>query len=834
MQPQLRYGSLLRGWMLTALFAPLSAQEPRVFDNAPAARWIAPPGVPGDSFTVFHARRSFDLASVPARFVVHVSADNRYRLYVNGVQVSSGPQRSDVMHWRFETLDLAPHLRAGRNVVAALVWNWGPARPVAQHSHRTGFVIQGNSGGEAALVNTGVGWTVLRDSAYAPIPITTASMGNYYAAAPGDSVDASRHPWGWERPDYPDDAWYRVALPGRDGAVNPLAAFDGADGGGIVGRVKRRAVPPGEYGELSGWQLEPRSLPPMEERVQRLARIRRATGVPADDAFLRGSGDLLVPARTRAVLLLDQSHTTNAYAVLEASGGAGSSVRLTYAEALVDAQGRKGHRDSVEGRAVRGVRDVFLPDGGARRRFQTLYWRSFRYVQLEVTTADEPLRVHDLHGIFTAYPFVERGRFAGDLPWLADMWRMNWNGARIGAFETYMDTPYWEQLQYVGDTRIQGLISLYVAGDDRLLRQAIEHFDLSRIPEGLTGSRYPSALPQIIPPFSLIHVAMVHDYFMHRDDRAFVRERLAGVRGIMDWYERRRDTTGMLGPMPHWNYVDWTPPWERGVPPGADDGHSTTVSLLYAYALQRAAELEDAVGARGAGGAYRARAASVLAAVRARAWDARRGLFRDALPPAAASYSQQTNVLAILTGATPAAERRALMERVLLDSSLTRASYYFGFYLLEALREAGLGERYVEQLAPWRTMLRIGLTSTPENPEPTRSDTHAWAAHPNYGLLATVIGIRPASAGFRTVRIAPALGPLRRVEGRVPHPAGDIDVRLALDGEGAGRLTAEIMLPRGVSGVFEWRGRRRPLGGGRQTFTITAPVDGDGAPGRNP
>src|SRR4051812_48594831 len=95
------------------------AQESRVFDGTPAASWIAPAGAPRDSFTVFHARRTFDVASVPAHFVVHVSADNRYRLYVNGVQVSSGPERSDVTHWRYETVDLAPQLHIGRNVIAA-------------------------------------------------------------------------------------------------------------------------------------------------------------------------------------------------------------------------------------------------------------------------------------------------------------------------------------------------------------------------------------------------------------------------------------------------------------------------------------------------------------------------------------------------------------------------------------------------------------------------------------------------------------------------------------------------------------------------------------------
>ena len=783
-----------RAGVLTAtaiLALPVQPQELRVFENAPPASWIAPSGVAGDSFTVFHARRSFDLTTVPPRFVVHVSADNRYLLYINGVQVSSGPQRSDVTHWRYETLDLARSLRPGRNVIAAMVWNWGAARPVAQHSHRTGFLLQGNGPAEAALVNTGASWKVLRSRAYAPIVITTAFLRDYYAAAPGDSIDGSRYPWGWERVDYDDDAWTASS---------------------IVGSVQRRAMAPGGYGEVSGWQLEPRSIPPMEEKEQRLARVRRSIGVATNGAFLSGTGDLVIPAGTRAVLLLDQSHTTNAYPVLETTGGAGSMVRLTYAEALIDSAGKKGHRDAIEGRTVRGVRDVFLPDGGARRRFTTLYWRSFRYIEMEITTADEPLRVHDLHGIFTAYPFVERARFASDLAWLADIWRLNWNGARIGAFETYMDTPYWEQLQYVGDTRIQGLISLYVAGDDRLLRQAIEHFDLSRIPEGLTASRYPSALTQIIPPFSLIYVAMVHDYFLHRDDRAFVRTRLAGVRGILDWFGRHVDATGMLGPMPYWNYVDWTPRWDRGVPPGADNGHSATISLLYVYALQRAAELEADLGTRGAAADYRSRAEGVLRAVRARAWDSARGLFRDA--PDTSAYSQQTNVLAVLVDALPRGSQQRVMERVISDTTLTAASYYFSFYVLEALRKAGLAERYIERLAPWQTMLRLGLTSAPENPEPTRSDTHAWAAHPNYGLLATVLGVRPSSPGFRTVLITPALGSLRRAEGRVPHPAGYIEIRMMR--EGPRGVRAEIKLPPGLSGVLEWRGQRRQLSGGKR------------------
>jgi hypothetical protein len=102
---------------------PVAAQSaaPRVFDGAPAAPWIFSPGAGGTDFGVFDFRRVFELNATPSNFVVHVSADNRYRLFVNGQQVSSGPQRSDLMHWRYETVDVAPQLRAGRNVIAAFV-----------------------------------------------------------------------------------------------------------------------------------------------------------------------------------------------------------------------------------------------------------------------------------------------------------------------------------------------------------------------------------------------------------------------------------------------------------------------------------------------------------------------------------------------------------------------------------------------------------------------------------------------------------------------------------------------------------------------------------------
>ncbi len=467
-------------------------------------------------------------------------------------------------------------------------------------------------------------------------------------------------------------------------------------------------------------------------------------------------------------------------------------------------------------KTIAGVRDEFRPDGGERRQFQTLWFRTYRYVQLEIETGDEALRLHDLHGIFVGYPFELVARFDSDVAWLADMWEINWRGARLCAWETYVDTPYYEQLQYVGDTRIQALITLYMSNDDRLVRQALEHFDLSRIPEGITASRYPSDLGQYIPTFSPIWVAMVHDYWMHRDAPEYVRDFLPGIRSVLAWFERRVDATGLVGPIPWWPFVDWAREWARGVPPGGAEGHSTVISLQFVYALERAAELEEGLGVPELADRYRRLARNVRDAVRSRSWNPTRGLFRDT--PEGNTYSQQANVMAVLTDAVAPADQAAVMERVLSDATLTQSTYYFSYYQLEALRKAGLGERYIDQLGPWRGMLDLGLTTVPETPEPTRSDSHAWSAHPNYGLLATVLGVRPAEPGFKSVRIAPHLGPLQRAEGRVPHPLGAIVVRLARTPGGG--LRGEITLPPGLAGVLVWGGKETALRSGRQELSL--------------
>lgn len=152
------------------------------------------------------------------------------------------------------------------------------------------------------------------------------------------------------------------------------------------------------------------------------------------------------------------------------------------------------------------------------------------------------------------------------------------------------------------------------------------------------------------------------------------------------------------------------------------------------------------------------------------------------------------------------------------DTSLTQATFYFKFYLFEALKKTGLGDQFIAQLKPWRNMLALGLTTFAENPEPTRSDCHAWSASPLYEFLSMTCGIRPAEPGFRAVRIEPFLGDLTSVEGKVPHPLGEIAVQFQKNSTGG--LTGTVTLPTNLAGTLRWKGKSLPLKPGKQAVSL--------------
>ncbi len=767
--------------------------NPRLLENFWSAYWITHPTASTVEFGVFHFRRDFELDEAPESFVVNVSADNRYKLYVNGSEVAFGPARGDLSHWHYETVDIAPYLQSGPNVIAAVVWNYSIYRPWAQFSIKTGFLLQGNSPREE-IVNTNNTWKVTQNPAFSPIT-DFSHLQTFIVVGPGEKVDATLYPWGWEQPGYDASGW------------------DNA-------RVLMSARPRG-IGTDIDWVMTPRMIPMMENKMERLSEVRRTEGARIDASGIISGEPVTIPANSRVSLLLDNGHLTKGYPVLSVTGGDQSNIRITYSEALFakDDEGgltsRKRHRDRVDGMEIQGVYDIFIADGGDERIFSPLWYRTWRYMQLDIETSGEPLVINDIYGIYSAYPFKENAFFNTANPLFDDIWEVGWRTARLCAQETYYDCPYYEQLNYAGDTRIQALVSLYISGDDRLMRKALHLFDISRIHEGITYSRYPSYSPQFIPPYSLVWITMVHDYYMHREDDQFIRSFKTGIRNVIDWYLQYIDSeTGMLGPNPFWNFVDWAEPWRwdnelriGGVPSGGMTGHSSILTLQLAYTLNKAAGLMEFYGDRGLSIRYREVAASLNLAVLSNAWCDERQLIADT--PYKDIFSQHANIFGILSGALDGGRAPGVMEKILTDRDLIQATMYFRFYLFRAMLQTGYGNLFAEQLGQWEDMLDIGLTTFAEQPEPTRSDCHAWSASPLYFFLSGKAGITPAEPSFKSVRVEPHPGELNEIDAGIPHPNGEIKVRgRGLQGSSP---VFSITLPEGIPGRLIW---------GQQEYTL--------------
>jgi hypothetical protein len=374
------------------------------------------------------------------------------------------------------------------------------------------------------------------------------------------------------------------------------------------------------------------------------------------------------------------------------------------------------------------------------------------------------------------------------------------------AHETYMDCPYYEQLMYAGDTRLEVLITYAITRDDRLPRKALRMFDASRLPRGLTQSRYPSHVTQIIPPFSLWWVAMVYDYAAWRDDLPFVRGLMPGVREVLDRFQLLRNADGLVEAPHGWNFMDWAPEWRSGVPPDGELGVSGVINWQLALVLTFGAQLEEWLGEAELAARARRTAADLARQITARFWDAERGLFADDL--AHANFSEHSQCLAILSGLLDAEHRAAVAHGLLHDPDLVRATIYFSHYLFEAYTALGRGDALLARLQPWLELPAQGFKTTFEMPEPSRSDCHAWGAHPLHHYFASILGIRPAAQGFRAVQIRPQLGGLTAASGSMVHPRGIITVDLRVEG---GSLRGEITLPEGVPGTVLVDGRSRAL-----------------------
>ena len=350
------------------------------------AKWITCPGIEPRGPVVCHFRKTITLAGAPADpYPIHVSADNRFILFVNGTRVGEGPARGDLDHWRYETFNIARLLRPGKNLIAATVWNCGAMAPMAQISDQTAFLVQGGASAESDVDTDGT-WEVEQERGQGFEPVKFTDLPNYYAASPTERLDGALYDWDWN-------------TPASKGDWKPAVTACGGEPGRFPD-----AFPIGTGSGLNRWQLVPDPLPHMEFLEVPAGRI-----VPGADSV--PGFPATIPAHSSVSILIDREAMTTGFPEIRVSAGKGSTVKVTYAEALVDAAGKKGNRNETANRRMLGLNDTFVADGGGDRVWSPLWWRAWRYLQVEVRTGTEPLVIASLGARFSGFPFEELGAF---------------------------------------------------------------------------------------------------------------------------------------------------------------------------------------------------------------------------------------------------------------------------------------------------------------------------------------------------------------------------------------------------------------------------------------
>lgn len=727
-----------------------------------------------DKPSLVRFRKKISFETKPEHLKIKISADTRYKLYVNGTFAEFGPARGDWRVWYVDEVDLAPWLTAGENIICVEVLRYS----VAYRSGNFGmfrtatpglFVEQIRAEEETAeVLDADETWRCRVVNQYRIVRENPGFSPLMYLE------DYTCEEWekNWKGVEYDDRDWEQAC---------PYRVMEMSEG----------ACP----GDLS-----PRPIPYLTKEFKQFESV-----VPKYDedtaakwnAMLSGKGSITVPANTVEVIEINAGEEECGYISLRFKGGKGTKVTVLAAESYYIDEGeakdygaghyktKKNRCDWVNGE-LDGYADIYhvagFGDEQLQEAFEPFWFRTFRFIRLEIMTGDVPCEITGFDYLETGYPLEVKTNVSASDDSFAGIWDLSMRTLKRCMHETYEDCPFYEQLQYACDSRNEILYTYMVSGDDRLARQCMEALRLSQRADGMINCCYPNYGPNIIPGFSIYYIMMVYDHMMFFGDRKLVLHHMGAIDQILEYFDNHLESRGLVGKTGghiterYWSFIDWSEPWGDtvGTPPAYQYGPITMESLLYIMGLQHAAKLCDYLGRHDTANEYLNRAKAVQNAVNTWCRD-EHGIYLDG--PGVYEYSQHCQVYALLTDTVSVEKGRELVLDTLEDKKkYAQCTVAQAYYLFRALEKINAYEHTDEIWDIWRDMLKKNLTTCVENPLDGRSDCHAWGSLLLYELPAIILGVKPAAPGFEKIEIAPVSGKLTWAKGDVITPKGMVHV----------------------------------------------------------
>ncbi len=379
---------------------------------------------------------------------------------------------------------------------------------------------------------------------------------------------------------------------------------------------------------------------------------------------------------------------------------------------------------------------------GNRIHWHDHFWHAGRTLQI---TVFGDVKVEQVRFFRSGYPWkLKHDLNVPGEPELTRLLKRCWRTIEACTAETTMDCPYYEQLQYISDTRIQALCLYALTDDRRLIEKSLQQFAEGQSASGLMSCRYPTKEavdyePQYgelyrthIPSFTALWIQMVHDFALLRCNDALTKKLLVSAEKAADYLNGCLMENGLLK-VPGWNFIDWRDNWEAGFPPGCRNGEGCTLNLIYLRSLKDLADLESVFGTAEGAAQAEERAEKLASAIRKNYYVPERGLYAE--NSGRSYFSEHAQVWALL----------ALGDETVIPAlesgTLDESGIAFSFYYLAACRRYGLDRLFERRMAKYlETASDSDLRTMPEvfpNTWWFRSNCHAWGAHPLYWRFGT-------------------------------------------------------------------------------------------------
>ena len=722
-----------------------------------------------------------------------LSADQYYRFFLDGKEVGRTAERGTFQRWFMDKIPLS--LSSGKHELKALVWHCGRNCTAALvESHELAFFLESST--EKALFNTGLAPWKCRKLPGVSFHRHLIIPNGWTGVHAETTVDHQLRPGPWETP-VPVAFDYHLCDPMLpfpqdrivDDFLEPLVCQSSLDG------AVREELP-----------LEP---------AQKI---------------LKGES-WKIPAHTVCRAIFRLADYDCGWPLLSVKDGNGCKVSISLAESLFLAEDsmEKGRIDEFSGKYFRGVTDRFVLDGEPHQ-LQPPVWRSGNYLQIGIQTEDIPVRLNSLQWKSTPSALPMDGQIhTSDEDW-ESLIKIAERSLQMNSHDRFTDCPYYEQLSYTGDGRLELLSSYTVSHSDVLARKMILQFADTANVSDVILCRTPASAADILPSFSLWFAGMLHDYARWKNDPEFVRQCLPALCKNNHYFLQRTEKDGLfrfrkneIKPTGrYWDFIDWVPEWTRGEVTGdslnAEDGMNTVINWLLVYSLELSAELESGFGADEEAERDRRAAQRTFSALQPYL-DPSAGLYN--LRGIAGEYAEHPQILSVLSGLEPAQMLRARMIRMNEQQDIAHGAILFIHYLWEAAKKTGTMQRFF--MPHWKDFLGVierGGKTFPETFYHSRSECHGWGAVILFTLTSVLGGIAPDGWGFRKAKIEPELELLPdEFHILCPHPAGGCIKENVIRTKTGWDI--EISLPDGVEGLFRWKDQERKLRG-YQNFEIKA------------